>query len=70
MGIGTHGAYRKLHLCFKNPFGVKSWEQNMPAVVGVGVYVGVVEIRDPVTPSGTTTEQAAAEILLTLVFPP
>ena len=38
--------------------------------IDVGFPVEVVELRDPVTPSGTSAEQAAAEILLALVLPP
>ena len=38
----------------------------MPTVTEVEVLVGMVEMRDPVTPSGTTAKQVVVEVLLSL----
>ena len=40
----------------------------MPEITGMGFLVGMVEIRDPKTPSGAAAEQVAVEGILALAF--
>ena len=42
----------------------------MPVVIEMEVAIGMLEMRDPMTPLGAATEQVAVEDLLALASPP
>ena len=70
MGLGPSRAYKNLHACPENFISIRPGNEEVPAVASRGVLVGMVEMRDPVTPSGAAAKQGAVEGLLTLASLP
>ena len=69
MGLGASRARRSLHTCPVNPLGFRPRDKEVPAVIGVEVLVGMMNMRGPVTPAGAAAKQVAVEGLLVLASP-